>query len=282
MRDTIWDNVAVTEYRIDDLARAAGTTTRNVRGYQDRGLLPRPTRRGRIAIYTDVHLARLKVINDLLRRGFTIRHISDFITGLQRGEDLAEVLGIQEIVSERWSRATSTTMSADDLRELLNTRNPTHFERLAEYGLIEPIRADDAPGAPPERYTILDSETVTAYGRLTRMGLALSGILDVQERLDEAMAGAAAVVISAGRHAITDDHGDGWLPHTREESDWTAALLTEMRRAGTVSAHNALDRALDRDLARQLRDYLGVRRSGDTVASPEVDSVAPEPVSTDD
>ena len=28
------------EYRIDDLARAAGTTVRNVRAYQDRGLLP--------------------------------------------------------------------------------------------------------------------------------------------------------------------------------------------------------------------------------------------------
>ena len=30
------------EYRIDDLARAAGTTARNVRAYQERGLLPPP------------------------------------------------------------------------------------------------------------------------------------------------------------------------------------------------------------------------------------------------
>ena len=50
------DDKATNEYRIDDLARVAGTTTRNVRGYQDRGLLPRPVRRGRIAIYTDLHL----------------------------------------------------------------------------------------------------------------------------------------------------------------------------------------------------------------------------------
>ena len=42
------------EYRIDDLAREAGTTVRNVRVYQDRGLLPPPRREGRAGIYSDV------------------------------------------------------------------------------------------------------------------------------------------------------------------------------------------------------------------------------------
>jgi len=54
------------EYRIDDLARAAGTTTRNVRVYRDRGLLPPPLRIGRIAIYNDTHLTRLRLITSML------------------------------------------------------------------------------------------------------------------------------------------------------------------------------------------------------------------------
>ncbi len=259
-RQSIWENVAVTEYRIDDLARAAGTTTRNVRGYQDRGLLPRPLRRGRIAIYTDAHLARLKVINDLLKRGFTIRHIGEFLSGLQRGENLAEVLGVEELVSEPWSTATSTTISADELRDLLNSGNPAHYERLAAYGLIEA----DGPGDPPERYTILDQETVSAYGRLVKLGLPLSGILDVHGRLDHEMSAVAEIVISAGRRAVTEGHEDGWIPRTAAESDWAAQLLGELRRAGSVSAHNALDRALDRDLARQLNDYLNRARASAT------------------
>lgn len=254
----------MTEYRIDDLARAAGTTTRNVRGYQDRGLLPRPVRRGRIAIYTDAHLARLKVINDLLRRGFTIRHIADFLTGVQRGDDLAEVLGLQELVSEPWSTATSTTMSGEELRGLLNSRNPAHFERLTEFGLIAPNGSDKHP----DRYTILDQETVTAYGRLVKLGLPLSGILDVHGRLDQQMATVAETVISAGRRAVTEGHADGWLPQTSAESDWATELLGELRRAGSVSAHNALDRALDRDLARQLEDYLGRARKSAAEAGP--------------
>ncbi|MBF6482319.1 MerR family transcriptional regulator, partial [Nocardia cyriacigeorgica] len=44
------------EYRIDELARAAGTTSRNVRLYQEKGLLPAPVRRaGRANIYGDAH-----------------------------------------------------------------------------------------------------------------------------------------------------------------------------------------------------------------------------------
>ncbi|PRC58401.1 MerR family transcriptional regulator, partial [Mycobacterium sp. ITM-2017-0098] len=35
------------EYRIDELARLAGTTTRNIRVYRDRGLLHPPLRVGR-------------------------------------------------------------------------------------------------------------------------------------------------------------------------------------------------------------------------------------------
>jgi DNA-binding transcriptional MerR regulator len=35
----------MTEYRIDELAREAGTTVRNVRAYQERGLLAPPAAR---------------------------------------------------------------------------------------------------------------------------------------------------------------------------------------------------------------------------------------------
>ncbi|GAB17080.1 putative MerR family transcriptional regulator [Gordonia effusa NBRC 100432] len=241
----------MTEYRIDDLARAAGTTTRNVRGYQDRGLLPRPARRGRIAIYTDAHLTRLQVINNLLRRGFTIRHISDFLLGIQRGDDLADVLGLNEVVTEPWSTSTSTTMTAADLKELLNTASPVQMERLVEFGLIEPIVDADPPA-----YQVNDADTIFAYSRLVKLGIPLANISEIHGRVDAEMSGIAATLISSGRRAITDQYSDGWLPQTDSESDWAAELLGELRRAGMISAHNMLNRALDRDMARQLSQYL--------------------------
>lgn len=242
----------MTEYRIDDLAREAGTTTRNVRGYQDRGLLPRPLRRGRIAIYTDTHLSRLKIINDLLGQGFTIRHISDFLRGLQRGDDLVDILGLRDIVAERWSTTRSTTtMSADELTDLLDLQTPEQFQRLVEFELLEPLDTD------PTRYRILDQETVAAYGMLIGHGLSITRIIDVHGRLEGAMTDAADTLISAGRRAFVEGRADGWLPATSAESDEAAELLADLRKAGRVSVHNVLDRALDREMRRQLNEYLG-------------------------
>ncbi|WP_156516393.1 MerR family transcriptional regulator, partial [Rhodococcus sp. EPR-147] len=98
------------EYRIDDLAREAKTTTRNVRAYQERGLLPPPTLRGRVGIYGDDHLTRLKVIDSLLQRGFTSVHIADFLSGWEQGKDLGEILGLQEIVTRKWSSEETTVI----------------------------------------------------------------------------------------------------------------------------------------------------------------------------
>ena len=60
------------EYRIDDLARLAGTTTRNIRVYRDRGLLHAPLRVGRIALFNDTHLTRLRLVTSMLDRGYNI------------------------------------------------------------------------------------------------------------------------------------------------------------------------------------------------------------------
>ncbi|WOC11961.1 MerR family transcriptional regulator [Gordonia sp. MP11Mi] len=246
----------MTEYRIDDLAQAAGTTTRNVRGYQDRGLIPRPERRGRIAIYGDEHLSRLHVINDLLGRGFTMTHIAEFFERMEQGEDLAEVLGLRELVTAPWSRTPSETISVQELYDLLGTDDADLLERMCESGLIEPV----GDGALPEQYTITDTESIDGYVRLMANGMPLSYVLDLQEKLDEDMQRAAHTLVSAGRSAITDGRFDGWIPEVGEESEWASDLLSELRRTGRVTAHNTLYRALDRELSRQLDDYLAVAR----------------------
>src|ERR1700733_12542730 len=63
------------EYTVDDLARVADTTVRNVRAHQDRGLLAPPEKRGRVGVYDDTHVSRLRLINHLLTRGYTLANI---------------------------------------------------------------------------------------------------------------------------------------------------------------------------------------------------------------
>jgi len=65
------------DYRVEDLAEAAGVGVDTVRYYQGRELLPAPRRVGRVAWYGDHHLERLREIRDLAQRGFTLAQIRE-------------------------------------------------------------------------------------------------------------------------------------------------------------------------------------------------------------
>lgn len=83
------------EYRLEDLARESGVSTRNIRAYRERGLLHPPRRAGRTVLYDEVHLERLTMISELLGRGFTFTHIADFLARMDEGRDVADILGLR-------------------------------------------------------------------------------------------------------------------------------------------------------------------------------------------
>ena len=94
---------ATREYRIGELARAAGITARTVRYYQERKLLPPPRRAGRVGWYSETHLARLRVIGDLLNRGHTLGGAGELLSAWEQGYDLATLLGIEQAMTASWS-----------------------------------------------------------------------------------------------------------------------------------------------------------------------------------
>jgi DNA-binding transcriptional MerR regulator len=91
----------MTEYRIDDLAQRAGTTVRNVRAYQERGLLAPPRRQGRAGVFDDEHLRRLRMIGRLLERGYTLANIGELLDAWEKGRAIDEVLGADEVIPPR-------------------------------------------------------------------------------------------------------------------------------------------------------------------------------------
>jgi DNA-binding transcriptional MerR regulator len=96
----------VGEYRIADLARESGIPVRNIRLYQERRILPPPVRRGRVGIYSDAHLERLRLIARLLGRGYTLAHVQELTSAWEQGRDLGDVLGLPFDLPralERWA-----------------------------------------------------------------------------------------------------------------------------------------------------------------------------------
>jgi DNA-binding transcriptional MerR regulator len=79
---------------VDELARAAGTTTRQVRALQTRGLLPRPEVFGRTGYYGDDHLDRLRAVLRLQADGFSLAALATLLRAWDSGMTLAQVLGL--------------------------------------------------------------------------------------------------------------------------------------------------------------------------------------------
>jgi DNA-binding transcriptional MerR regulator len=126
--------MALIEYRLVDLARISGVSSRNIRAYRERGLLDPPRRAGRSAYYDDYHLAQLQAINRLLSRGFTSAHIAEFFESLRVGRSLAEFLGLQQMVLQ--PRPESAGAGGSDI-------DPRSAEavRLIELGLARRVGA---------------------------------------------------------------------------------------------------------------------------------------------
>ncbi|WP_072803055.1 MerR family transcriptional regulator [Rhodococcoides yunnanense] len=232
------------EYRIDDLAHAAGTTTRNVRAYRERGLLPPPEKRGRVGIYDDSHLARLRLIDILLQRGFTTSHIGDFITGWENGKDLAEVLGLQTAVTAQWSKEETAEVPLAVVDEFLGGTG--QLARLQALGLAR-VEGDTC--------VFTDPELVEGFASLSEYGFTIGQLIDVHERIHAAVDGIAKDMIGAAKSHIVDQHGDGWLPGDEEVAGATD-MLVRMRELAVHSVNATLARALDENLQRELGDYL--------------------------
>jgi DNA-binding transcriptional MerR regulator len=232
------------EYRIDDLAHAAGTTTRNVRAYRERGLLPPPEKRGRIGIYDDVHLARLRLIDVLLQRGFTTSHISDFITGWENGKDLAEVLGLQNAVTEQWSNDEVVEIPLDMVDEFLGDSD--QLTRLQALGLA---RVDG------DTCIFTDPELLSGFSSLSEYGFTIGQLIDLHERIHAAVDGIAKDMIGTAKNHIVDLHGEGWLPGD-DEVGATTDMLVKMRELAVHSVTAILARTLDENLQHELGDYL--------------------------
>jgi DNA-binding transcriptional MerR regulator len=120
---------------VDQLARAAGTTTRNVRALQTEGLLRGPALVGRTGAYDDSHLLRLQVVLRLQARGFSKAAIRELFEAWESGATLQDVLGLQP---RRRRRRAAVSSSFDALAESLPTwRGP-------QAGLLPGPLADQA------------------------------------------------------------------------------------------------------------------------------------------
>ncbi|MEV7780236.1 MerR family transcriptional regulator [Kitasatospora sp. NPDC088351] len=165
------------EYRVEELAEAAGITARTLRFYRERKLLPPPRREGRIAWYGDAHLARLRVIAELLERGHTLGGIAELIGAGESGRDVAELIGLEAAIVAPWSDETPVRLDWEELKA-------TFGDQLTEENTAESI-AQGYITVEDDGITHVSRRLMDATMALVAEGVPLSAVLEASRRTRE-------------------------------------------------------------------------------------------------
>src|SRR5262245_17278688 len=125
---------------IENLSLRSGATTRNIRAYQSRGLLPPPVSRpgARAAFYTPEHLARLRLVSRLQDRGFSLAGIADLLEALATGKSIEQVLGVESALLAS-AEDQSRLVTENELRAQLpkSIDRDGAIKRLIAVGLVD-------------------------------------------------------------------------------------------------------------------------------------------------
>ena len=206
--------------KIDELAQRAGTTSRNVRAYQERGLLPPPRLAGRVGFYGEGHLARLRHIATLLDRGFSLASIRELFDAWERGYGLTELLGFEEALAAPWDEEgqSEAVLTLTEIESVfgVDTRALAQAVRL---GLLVP-QGDDRLLVPHPR--LLDA------GRaLVAAGVPVRVLLDEVDRLVRDVDGVAERWVTMFKDHVWEDYKRRGMPP--EELQQMTAFLRQVR-----------------------------------------------------
>lgn len=125
-------------YGLTELVHRSGLPARTIRWYQSEGLLPKPTKHGRDAVYTDDHLQRLRLIAELRDRGLTLTAIRDLVSRERPARTVAQWLGIDATLSAPWSDDRPRIVNRDEVAELTGGRRAGLLAELQDAGYVQP------------------------------------------------------------------------------------------------------------------------------------------------
>ncbi|MFJ9117745.1 MerR family transcriptional regulator [Streptomyces sp. NPDC102394] len=257
-------------YRIEDLAHVSGASVRTIRAYQDRGLLPRPERRGRANLYSDAHLARLRQIADLLDRGYGLASIKELLEAWDTGRGLGGVLGLVAEVDGPWTDEEAVRISRAELDERFGgSPDDEAVADAVELGVLEPVPGDD------DCFLVPSPQELAVAVELHGAGVPLSAIAGHLRELRGQVEHIASRFLEFTTEHVFARYLQG--PHRPTDADAAeaASLVRRLRPLAQQTVDAELARAMRSLAVRQLRRQLGAgetpqkRPTSRSVALPE-------------
>ncbi|MGH9209145.1 MAG: MerR family transcriptional regulator [Acidimicrobiales bacterium] len=239
------------EMTIEELAHQAQVATTTVRMYQSRGLLPGPRRDGRVGRYGGGHLARLRLINQLQARGFSLAAIKQVVDTWESGRSLDDLLGFERNLPGLGLVASSRELQVLAAEQLVarfpdGALTPEVLERAHRMGLVE--SRDDGRLAVSRTFLDVGAE-------LAAMGVPTRRLLDEQQALEQLMDVVAGRSVAVFReHLWGLSRGDGMSDERVADAAELLARLGDLAlRVVDESLRAALRRAATDVVAEEAR-----------------------------
>ncbi|MFE7836261.1 MerR family transcriptional regulator [Streptomyces sp. NPDC057474] len=238
-------------YRIEDLAHRSGATVRTIRAYQDRGLLPRPERRGRANMYSDAHLIRLRQIADLLDRGYTLASIKELLEAWDTGRGLGAVLGLAAEVDGPWTDEQAVRISRVELVERFGgVPDEAAVADAVELGVLEP-----APGEE-DLFLVPSPQELAVAAELHEAGIPLSAIAGHLRELRGQVEHIATRFLEFTTEHVFARYLGQHPPPTEDDAIEAATLVRRLRPLAQQTVEAELARAMRLFATRRLRRHL--------------------------
>jgi DNA-binding transcriptional MerR regulator len=237
------------EYRIDDLARLAGTTTRNIRVYRDRGLLHPPLRVGRIALFNDTHLTRLRLITSMLDRGYNIAHVHEMLSAWEQGKDLGDVLGLESAIAGTWAAEKPESVPLAEVQRLID--DPAAFDRMVGLNLIR-VDGDTA--------TLMRPKLLEAFREIREFGVTADKLIDIHVAVLPLVDQISAILVQAGAEQVQDVIKPGTaLPDDTEVAELITMLVrfrTQAVASVAATLATSIETTIEELVSRILADFI--------------------------
>jgi hypothetical protein len=121
-------------------------------------------------VYDDTHVSRLKRINHLLARGYTLANIRDLIKAIDEGHDLRSILGLETAIGSRWSRERPKKYSPVELLQMFGDKaSPDALSNAVDLGLLERNGLSFVANSPA---------ALSAGATMAHEGILLADLLD--------------------------------------------------------------------------------------------------------
>jgi DNA-binding transcriptional MerR regulator len=229
------------EFRIEQLARAAGVAVDTIRFYQGKGLIDAPRREGRVTWYGDGHLDRLRRIKELQQQGFTLTVIQRFLAGELEASDEALVAAVTR-------PSAPQTLTLTQLSERSGVAAPLLMS-LQQAGLLVPVEGGDEPLYPAD-----DLEAIEAGMKLIAAGVPLGALMELGKDYSAAVDRTARQAVDLfDRHVRERIQAEGGATEAAERK--LLQLFNELLEAsGTLVRHH-----FQRTLLRAAREHIEKR-----------------------